>query len=99
MTDEYERRLRDKEALILRLGKTVKQMHRHIEVDVAQREAELARTIRQMQRLFVLVVKILSKPQYAADNDVRRLLEVLEREGAAGTIPKAKDDWLDKPAQ
>ena len=83
VTDEYERRLRDKEALILRLGKTVKQMHRHIEVDVAQREAEMARTIRQQQRLFVLVVKILSKPQYATDNEVRRLLEVLERENAA----------------
>ena len=83
VTDEYETRLREKEALILRLGKTVKQMHRHIEVDVAQREAEMARTIRQMQRVFMLVIKILSKQQYSTDNDVRRLLEVLDREGAA----------------
>ena len=91
VTDEYERRLRDKEALILRLGKTVKQMHRHIEVDVAQREAELARTIRQMQRLFVLVVRILSKPQYADDNEVRRLLEVLDRESAVARATEGKE--------
>ena len=90
VTDEYERRLRDKEALILRLGKTVKQMHRHIEVDVAQREAEMARTIRQMQRVFVLVVRILSKPQYSTDSDVRRLLEVLDRESAAAKAVEAK---------
>ena len=94
-TDEYERRLRDKEALILRLGKTVKQMHRHIEVDVAQRESELGRTIRQMQRLFVVVVKILGKPEYSGDNDVRRLLEVLEREGAA-IDAKGKEEVKDK---
>ena len=90
VSDEYERRLRDKEALILRLGKTVKQMHRHIEVDVPQREADLARTIRQMQRVFVLVVKILSKPQYSTDNDVRRLLEVLDKEGAATNSVEAR---------
>ena len=92
VADEYERRLRDKETLILRLGKTVRQMHRHIEVDVAQREAESARIIRQMQRVFVLVVKILSKPQYATDNDVRRLLEVLDRESTAVKSIEAKEE-------
>ena len=64
-------------------------MHRHIEVDVAQREAELGRTIRQMQRVFVLVVRILSKAQYANDNDVKRLLEVLDRESAAAVSIEA----------
>ena len=90
--EKAESRLREKDLLIARLGKTVKQMHSHIEGEGADRLRRLQTMLTQYQRLLAHVLGILKHDRYSEDHDVKTLLRLVESRGAGAAATEAAEE-------